>query len=218
MRLFQFVSVLSLVIAPTFGQSNSIELSHYIFPEFTTGTVLMKTGHEYKALLNYNALSEEMIFDDKGVKLAIGKEEKERVDTVYIMNRKFFTLDGSFVELIYRSESELYAQYKCDIKYPGKPAPYGGTSETTSVSTYSGILSGGVIYELKLPDDYKISPYTYYWLKKEGELKKFVNMKQLTKLFDDRKDQFKEYVSAHNVEFKNQESLVQLLKYMESNK
>lgn len=217
MRTILFISVLSLVITPTFGQSNGIELSHYIFPEFTSGTVLMKNRHEYKALLNYNALTEEMIFDDKGVKLAIGTEEKERVDTVYVMDRKFFTLKGTFVELIYRSESELYAEYKCDVKYPGKPAAYGGTSETTAVSSYSGILSGGVMYELQLPDDYKIRPYAIYWLKRDGELKKFVSMKQLTKLFDDRKDRFKEYISTHNVEFDNQESIVQLIKYMESN-
>ncbi len=31
-----------------------------------------------------------MIFDDKGKKLAIGKEEQERVDTVYINDREVF--------------------------------------------------------------------------------------------------------------------------------
>ncbi|MDX9903472.1 MAG: hypothetical protein RB288_05280 [Bacteroidales bacterium] len=177
----------------------------------------MKSGQEYKALLNYNSFTEEMIFDDNGKKLAIGKEEKERVDTVYIMNRKFFTLNERFVELIYRSGFELYAEYRCNVKYPGKPAAYGGTSETTSVSTYSGIYSGGIMYELKLPDGYTIKPYTNYWLKRDGELRRFVNMKQLTKLFKDKKDLFKEYLSTRDVEYEDQESLVQLIRYLESN-
>ncbi len=117
-----WILTFSLTIASTYGQSKGVELSHYIFPEFTTGTILIKSGQEHKALLNYNSYTEEMIFDEKGVKLAIGKDEKELVDTVYIMNRKFFTLNGRFVELIYRSEFELYAEYRCDTPPVGGQA------------------------------------------------------------------------------------------------
>jgi hypothetical protein len=211
------VLIFGLVITSAYGQSKGIELSHYIFPEFTPGTVLMKSGQEHTALLNYNSFTEEMVFDDKGKKLAIAKDEKGRVDTVYIMNRKFFTLDDRFVELIYRSEFELYAGHMCNVKYPGKPAAFGGTSETTSVSTYSGIYSGGIMYELKLPDGYTIKPYTNYWLKRDGELQRFVSLKQLTKLFDDKKDMIKEYISTHRVDYDDQESLIQLIKHLESN-
>ncbi|MCK7537430.1 MAG: hypothetical protein MZV63_43985 [Marinilabiliales bacterium] len=75
---------------------------------------------------------------------------------------------------------ELHAEHRCNVhEFPGKPAAYGGTSETSSVSTYSGIYDGGTLYELKLPDDFKTKPHTYYWLKRGGELKMFVSMKQL---------------------------------------
>jgi hypothetical protein len=206
-----------LFIPSAYGQSKGVELSHYIFPEFTQGTVLMKSGQEFKALLNYNSFTEEMIFDDKGKKLAIGKEDKDRVDTIYIMNRKFFVLNDRFVELLHRSGFELYAEHRCNVKYPGKPAAYGGTSETTSVSTYSGIYSGGIMYELKLPDGYTIKPYSNYWLKRDGELNRFVNMKQLTKLFDDRKELIREYLRTHTVEYEDQESLVHMIGFLESN-
>jgi hypothetical protein len=206
-----------LFIPSAYGQPKGVELSHYIFPEFTQGTVLMKSGQEFKALLNYNSFTEEMIFDDKGKRLAIGKEDKWRVDTVYIMNRKFFVLNDIFVELLHRSLFELYAEHRCNVKYPGKPAPYGGTSETSSTTTYSGIYSGGIMYELKLPDDYTIKPYTIYWLKRDGELNRFVNMKQLTKLFDDRKELIREYLRTHTVEYEDQESLVHMIGFLESN-
>jgi len=118
--------------------------------------------------------------------------------------------------LIYRSGYELYAEYRCDVKYPGKPAGYGGTSETSSVSTYSGVYSGGVLYELKLPDDFKIKPYIIYWLKKDGEINKFVNLKQLNKIFSDRKDLIKEYISSNKTDFNDRESLIRLIRYLES--
>lgn len=143
MKRIVAVLLFSLILFSSFCQSQGVELSHYVFPDFTNGSVLMKSGQQHQALLNYNALSEEMIFVDKGTKLAISKEEKEKIDTVYIKGRKFFVLDGRFLELIYRSGYELYAEHRCDVKYPGKPAGYGGTSETSSISTYSGVYSGG---------------------------------------------------------------------------
>ncbi len=216
MKRILVILLLNLVLFSSFAQNRGVELSHYIFPEFKNGTVLMKSGQQHQALLNYNTLSEEMIFEDKGRKLAISKEEKEKVDTVFIEGRKFFVLNGRFAELIYRSGYELYAEYRCDVKYPGKPAGYGGTSETSSVSTYSGVYSGGVLYELKLPDDFKIKPYIIYWLKKDGEINKFVNLKQLNKIFSDRKDLIKEYISSNKTDFNDRESLIRLIRYLES--
>lgn len=216
MKRILVIFLLNLVLFSSFAQNRGVELSHYIFPEFKNGTVLMKSGQQHQALLNYNTLSEEMIFEDKGRKLAISKEEKEKVDTVFIEGRKFFVLNGRFAELIYRSGYELYAEYRCDVKYPGKPAGYGGTSETSSVSTYSGVYSGGVLYELKLPDDFKIKPYIIYWLKKDGVINKFVNLKQLNKIFSDRKDLIKEYISSNNPDFNDRESLIRLIRYLES--
>jgi hypothetical protein len=206
-----------VAISVTFAQRQAVEISHYIFPEFTRGTVLMKSGYVYQASLNYNALSEEMIFEDKGQKLAIGKEEREKVDTVYIQNRRFFVLNDRFVELVYRSVYELYADYKCDVKLPGKPAPYGGTSETTAVSTYSGVYSDGVLYELKLPDEFIIRPYTVYWLKKDGETKRVLSVTQLTRMFGNRRDLARDYINTHKVDYDDQESLVMLMKYMDVN-
>lgn len=216
MKRILVIFLLNLVLFSSFAQNRGVELSHYIFPEFKNGTVLMKSGQQHQALLNYNTLSEEMIFEDKGRKLAISKEEKEKVDTVFIEGRKFFVLNGRFAELIYRSGYELYAEYRCDVKYPGKPAGYGGTSETSSVSTYSGVYSGGVLYELKLPDDFKIKPYIIYWLKKDGVINKFVNLKQLNKIFSDRKDLIKEYISSNNPDFNDRESLIRLIRYLEA--
>ena len=216
MKRIVAVLLFSLILFSSFCQSQGVELSHYVFPDFTNGSVLMKSGQQHQALLNYNALSEEMIFVDKGTKLAISKEEKEKIDTVYIKGRKFFVLDGRFLELIYRSGYELYAEHRCDVKYPGKPAGYGGTSETSSISTYSGVYSGGILYELRLPDDFSIKPYLIYWLMKDGKINKIVNLKQLNKVFGDRKDQIKEYVSSNKTDYIDMESMVRLIRYLDA--
>ena len=215
-RVFFFL-VFNLSLSAAYSQSEVIEDYHYLFPEFTQGVVLMKSGTKNIAMLNYNLVTEEMVFDDKGKKFSFGKEEQELVDTVFIKGRKFFKLNNIFIEFIYHSKIDLYAEHKCSVKQPGKPAGYGGTSETSAITSYSSYLSGGVVYELKLPNGYETKPYNFYWLKKNGGLNRFMNMRQLMKLYDDKEDLFKAYTKKNEVIFNNQESIVQLIKYLETN-
>jgi hypothetical protein len=217
MRYALYLSALILSFNASYPQSGGVGLSHYLFPKFTKGVILMKSGIKNQLLLNYNSLTEEMIFENSGKKLAIAKEELKLVDTVFIEDRKFIEMNNKFFELAYHSKSDLYVEHKCSMVSPGKPAAYGGTSQTSSITSISSINSAGRLYEIELPEGYEIKPYTCYWLKKNGELSKFINMKQLMKLYDDKKDLFKAYVKKYDVTYNNQESIVQLIKYLETN-
>ncbi len=215
-RLIYFLFI-SLSVSTLYAQGTSTELSHYLLPEFTQGTILMKDGKENKALLNYNSLTEEMIFNNKGQMLAIGDTELAQTDSVFIGKRTFILLNGKFVELLAHSTFDLYAEHKCDVIPPGSPAAYGGTSQTSSTTSYSSLATGGRLYDLKLPDDYTVKPYTYYWIRKNGELNKFISLNQLMKLNKDKKDLFKAYVKKNDVKFDDQESIIQLIEYLEKN-
>lgn len=206
-----------LIFISSYTHLKYSEISHYLFPEFTQGVILMETGKKHVALLNYNSLTEEMVFENKGKKLALAKEELGLVDTVFIKDRKFIILNNKFVELIYHSKWDLYVEHKCDLKEPGKPAGYGGTSQTSSSTSYSALYSEGLIYNLKLPDGYETKPYNYFWLLKNGELKKFTNMRQLKKLNKDKESLFKDYIKKYDVKYDNQESIIKLIEHLESN-
>ena len=220
MRNSTFKPVLFLLIFiafanPCFSQSKIINVSHYLFPEFTKGTVLMKSGVRNETNLNYNSLTEEMIFENNGTKLALSNIDE--IDTVYINERIFFLLNKKFIELIYNSKYALYAEHKCKLMDPGKPAAYGGTSQTSATDSYSSFVSGGMVYELSLPDDYKTNPYTEYWLKKDGRLTKFINLRQLSKLFSTKEVEFKDFVKKHDLKWNNQSEIIELIKFLEAN-
>lgn len=211
------ILISSLIFSSSFAQPKDIKISHYLFPEFTQGVILLRSGEKYNTLLNYNSLTEEMIFEKKGKKLAIAMNEIPKVDTIFIKDRKFVTLFNKFVEFVYSSEWELYAEYKCKIEEPGKPVGYGGTSHTSATTSISRLTNDGVVYELKLPDEYKTNPYTIYWLKKNGELNSFINIRQLKILYKDKKDLVKEYLKTNPVKYHDQESIIELIKYLELN-
>lgn len=197
-----------------FAQIRVVEVSHYLFPEFEKGVVLMKTGVREEAMLNYNSITEEMIFINNGIKLAMS--QLELIDTVFIAGRKFIPFDGKFLEQLFRSRLGLFVQHKCSIKEPGKPAGYGGTSQTSATTTYSSYLSNGQLYDMKLPEGTETKPYVEYWLRQNGTMTRFLNLRQLQKLFADKSILFKDYLKKHEVKYNDEKSIVGLVKYMNS--
>jgi hypothetical protein len=200
------------------AQRQGKEIYHYILPEFTKGTVLMKDGTKNPALLNYNAATEEMIFDQNGQKLAFAELTLNQLDTVFIENRKFVLLDkNKFAEIIHHDGYKLLVQHKCRIIPPGKPAAYGGTSQTSSTTSYSSWSESGVIYQLDLPDDFKVNSSVIYWLDNGAGLKSFSSMGQLKKFYNKQKSLYNKYTRENKVDFKDTEAIAALIHYMETN-
>jgi hypothetical protein len=109
------------------------------------------------------------------------------------------------------------AHYKCRVIPPGKPAGYGGTSQTSASDSYSSWSQGGKMYELQLPDDFKVVPYTVYKLQKGSEIKNFTSMGQFRKYYKKKNDLFQDYVQQHSPDFNDQRAVAQLIAYLETN-
>nr|WP_298792249.1 hypothetical protein [uncultured Allomuricauda sp.] len=216
MKPIFYALVLSVAFSSINAQSSkTIELSHYVFPEFSAGFVLMKSGEKNAALLNYHSILEEVVFEDGQGKKAIADAQLPQVDTVYIKGRKFFRLNEMFVELAHQSDYDLYVQYKCDIKYPGNVGAFGQTSQTSSNQSFSQASIQGTMYELALPSGYKTKPYQHYWIKKDGELNQFKNLNQLLKLYGDKKSLGKAFIKEHKTKISNTNGVAQLVAYLE---
>lgn len=196
----------------------TVTLSHYLFPVFQPGVVLLKNGVRNNAKLNYNAASEEMVFDENGKTLAIGDAVLPQIDTVFVADEKFIRINNKFVRiLIDKPEIDLFVEHKCRLIPPGKPAAYGGTSQTSSTTSYSSILSDGRVYDLKLPDDYKIIPYNVFWLNRNGKLQSFSNLGQLKKIYRDKKKLVGDYLKKNEVKLANEKSVEEAITYLEIN-
>lgn len=217
MKSFILLSIICLSITRSYSQVQTTELSQYLFPEFTPGIMLMKNGIKHKVLLNYNSLTEEIIFKNRGQTLALGPTDLQQIDTIFIADRRFCTLNNAVVELIVKARYDLFAENKCTALTEGRVTAYGGTSQSGSIASYGSINSGGDVLDLDTSLDYEFEPYTEYWLRKDGNLNKFTSIRQLKKLYNDKKDLCKSYVKDNDVIIENQESILLLIEYLEGN-
>lgn len=213
--VFTFFTVV-LFAHISYTQNNPSSVSHYILSEFTEGKILMKDGSQLTKYLNYNTLQENFAFKKEEEILAISETDIVKIDTVYVANRKFFRRDGVFLELLKKSDVELYLEHKCNLESStAASGGYGGTSQTTSGRTVSTIENRGNLYDIELPEIYKIKPFKRYWVFKESTTTKFKTIGQLKKLYKDRKKDIKTYRKTHKVDTKEPQTIVNIITYLE---
>jgi len=193
--------------------NQGVKLTHYVFDEFTPGTVKMKSGETYSQVLNYNILTNEMIFNNDGKYLAIANPEN--VDTVSINDKKFIPFNNKFYEVLVNSNMPLLLEFTATVNEPGASTGYGGTSTTTASTSFKTLVSSGGAYDLKLPDGFTVFPGYAYWIKKDGKLEKAGSAKQLIKIFSAKKEMINDLVKKNNTNFSKRGDVAALVKQIE---
>ncbi len=210
-------STLLLLCHFSFTQTKEGSLSYYIFPEFVEGVVLMKNGNKNDLSINYNAVSEEMVFVKRGHRMAIGETESELIDTVYMNKKKFIKLDGKFVEILYQSKiSELYVQYKCELDHSEKPISYSQSSRGAARDNQSFSYGTGLVSESMVTFAYTPNHFLVYYLSQQGKVYEITAMRALRKFYKDKQDQYKSYVKDHEISFENIDQIVELVNYLDN--
>ena len=209
-------TALTLLATLSFSASaQGVYLSHYVFPEFVKGTVLKKSGSREQALLNYNSLTQEMIFENNGQKLALA--QLNTIDTVYIRHSKFVPVDSTFFEVINTNSYPLYVRHKTRLEIPGTPIGYGTSTQSasaTSLSSYSKAALGRTIYDLKLPDNYKLKPQTEFFVKRNNRFIRINGAGSLSKIFPGKEKNIRDFANKNRPDFTRKEDLVTLLNYL----
>jgi hypothetical protein len=211
MNLIGTLFLLLITFSPANGQQKTVVSPHYVFPDFFTGSVLLKSGNQNDIRLNYNTITEEMIFENQGKYLAISNLES--IDTVYILNRKFIPVEKKFYEILVNMDIPLFVRYLSSVTPPGKPTAYGGTSQTSSSTSVNKLYLSGNTYDMELPDDYKVTTSEIFFIFHKGQYNRINSVNQLIKLIPEKKTQIKEFVKENKTDFKKQEDLITLIRY-----
>ena len=199
----------------TYAQKG-VEISHYLFPEFTSGKVIMKDGTVNPALLNYNAITKEVVFLQNEQVLALADPALSRTDTVIIGDKKLVRFDKEFAEVLLEGDVKLVSLFRCKVIPPSNPAPFGGTSQISSVDSYSRLTGTNMFYELKLPEDYKIEISYVYRIDQGAGWKKVNSIRQLKRLYKQKKTELNNYLSEHELDIDDVEGVARLVEWLES--
>jgi hypothetical protein len=186
-------------------------MPQFLFPGFSMSTVRMRNGQNQNISLNYNIVSETMVYQ-KGEQL-YDMTKTEMIDTVYIRNSKFIPFGKVFYEVLLVAPTSLFLQHTGSVIPPGTPAGYGGTSQVSSTKQLSSVQHSGGYYNLKLPMDYTVQVNPVYWVRIENNYSSFINERQFLKLFPDKEAELKKYIKQRQIKFSRLSDIVKLVSY-----
>jgi hypothetical protein len=191
------------------GQTEpSNPLPQFLFPQFTKSLVKMKDGRKLAATINYNMVDEEMIFDQRGLYMAL--EKPQEIDTIYVQNRRFVPVEKAFYEVLVNGKVTIFIQHKSRYAPVGSNTAYGLKTQTLGPSSVQSVRVGNQVRQIDVPDNVTISPATVFWARINGTMNKFTNEKQFLKLFPDKEAKLKEFIKNSNLDIKVREDLIKL--------
>ena len=194
------------------AQSNTDGSSpQFLFPEFIKGEVKMKNGLSQFAVLNYNTVSEKMVYKQDGK--IYDMISTEYVDTIYIHKSMFIPAGKIFHEVLVKDSMSLFVQHKGVILPPGKPAGYGGTSQLASSTYLSSVQLSSGYYNLDLPADFEVKVDPLYWVRKDGKLNSYLGEKQFLRLFPEAEADLKKFIKQNKIRFDRIPDMIKVAEY-----
>ena len=116
----------------------------------------MKDGRQLTATINYNMVDEEMIFDQKGVYMALDRPLE--IDTIYLQNRKFVPVEKAFYEVLNQRTGYMFIQHKS--RYQSEAIRLMVKTKHWDLRPYRRSEVGNQVRQIDLPDNVTVSPAT----------------------------------------------------------
>lgn len=205
------VAICSMAIQLTAQTNSNGNFLQYLFPDFTKGLVRMKTGNSYNAVLNYNTVTENMVWEKDGKLLDL--TNMESVDTIFLQNRKFVPSNEVFFEVLVKAPISLFIQHKSNLVQAGSPSGYGTTSQTASIKNLSSVSLKSGTYNLEIPSEYDIKPSPVFWIRKSNIMFSFLNKRQFLKIFPGESNEIEKFIKQNHINIENPDDLVNLVNY-----
>jgi hypothetical protein len=112
----KIIGVLLLIISCYKAEAQNEKNSNYVFNDYQDAAIKFKSGPNIKVKLNYNTVTEEMIYLQGSTPLAIA--ETANIDTIFVKGLKFIPIDNAFYQVISLKDRQLYIRYTAKAVTP----------------------------------------------------------------------------------------------------
>ena len=198
---------------PALSQDDRPE-TQYLFSRFAKAEVLKKSGQKLETMMNYNCLTEEMIFVQNGRRMALANLVS--IDTVYLQDRVFIPFENNFVELAVIGKADLFIQHRSKAKIQGEIVGYGGTSQLSNVKTVSSLRDNGQYFYMDMPENIEVKYEPLAYIRLGDKIKNFYNRRTLAKILPELKDDIKIYFKENKPDLENRSDLIELVAFINS--
>lgn len=188
----------------------------YLEPEFIMGQVVFNNGNTTRAYLNYNMVSNNIIFlDDQRTAMALMGLAQIRF--IAFGKRSFIPISNNQVaEVIetYPNGTSLLLHRKSEIKkeYDTR-GPYGTSLETSSTDRIVTLYEQTKTTKIDQSVEVQIEMRSTYMLNSGGNFYSINRLSDLKKIYPAKWDIIRKYVKDNNLSVRNKEHIIAIIGY-----
>jgi len=187
----------------------------YLFSEFQDGSVTLKKGKPIKCRLNYNFMTDEMLFiDEKGNKMALANPGD--ILTIYIGNRMFIPVSKGYYEIIEKAAISLVYKWTTNITEIGKAGVLGIVTDAPSVYQMNQMSFDNRTWKLDVDKKAVVTVVVVPYLLIKSKCVRIQGWSDFAKAFPEKKAEIKSYSAQNLVDFKKETDLRWLTIYCNS--
>ena len=185
----------------------------FLFPEFEKGYVVLKSnGARLQALLNYDMVSERMIYIDSESTLI--ELDTKSVVLVTIGERSFVPMPNrSFYEVIKSGNNEYFISHKSKIMSKGKSAGYGSYSQTSAITSMAHVQGPGYLSYIGYDEKFEGVDQSAVLIRNDKKYEKITSLKSLFKSLKQHQTALETFAKDNKVRFGKIEDVISIVEY-----
>lgn len=187
----------------------------FLFKQYQSAKVFLASGSYTQEKINFNLVENQLYFQDKRDGMAKIIDKSIVVDSILIGTRKFLFAAKNGLREVVCKKPTICIKYKAKKRTKASEAAYGGTSETSKVTTYSQLRTDGT--QILKESEFIVTEIDpVYWIEKDGKEREFTDLKSLAKIYPDKKEMLTRYDQDRKVNFKNIEEVIAICQYVQN--
>jgi hypothetical protein len=184
----------------------------YRYPQFTAGRVYFMNGDVSAAKLNYNLISQAMLFTtNTGDTLAIDNESTIKYVTI---EKDTFYYDEGYLELV-ENYNHVKLAIKQKIKFSDKKKMGAFGMPTSTLKTESDdTFLGDRRYNFTIAEDLIFKKETEFYLNDDSNHFLTISKKNLLKLYPKKKDNIENFLKENNINLREEKGIKLLVQFL----
>ena len=181
------------------------------FASFTKGEIFYKYGKSGESQLNYNILSEEMLFiEPHGDTLIVSNP----TDISYLkIGETLFYYDNGYKEIIADYTITKLAIHQIAAIEFVKLGSMGENNTTSAITNVDHLNTPSYYYDLALNQDAYIRKKTFYYFTDSKNHFLKATKSSIFKIFSSKKEKIELYLKENDINFNKESDLVKLLEF-----
>jgi hypothetical protein len=181
--------------------------AQFLYTDFTDGKVTLQNGQIDSFQLNFNTLTEKMVYVKNETLYDI--VNPVIIDTVFLQKTRFIPIENSFWEVFLDAPISFYIQYKGKLLSSENRSKYGVDSQIPNVKLKSAFVTS----EGNFNQYHLVRIDLIYWVKIFGKMVSFTNKSEFLKLYPLKKAELEGFIKQNQIKFNKPSDVKELAEF-----